>query len=183
MQTTIPCGTPVGVYLTQYPCPLPCPIPYPSCPPTTCVTCLPEKQCVGIQPDLGYVIDVHEMARNSPYFRRVLFTQPDGIQLVIVQLAPEQNLGQEVNAQMDIIVRVEGGTGLARIGNNYFEIMNGALLIVPRGLIHDIQNTGEDILSLSILYTKPLLIPGQVEECKPCTQPMNTLPVFQICNS
>lgn len=60
----------------------------------------------------------------------------------------------------------QSGTGIARVGNNLFQVQNGALIIVPRGIISEVKNNCFDCLKFFITYSRPIFCPGQVQEEK-----------------
>lgn len=76
---------------------------------------IPEKEDVGIQPEIGYAINIKDVTELNPYYRRVLYSSTlesypsycnhilnktkkdnknysneEGIQLVIMSLKPEK---------------------------------------------------------------------------------------------
>jgi mannose-6-phosphate isomerase-like protein (cupin superfamily) len=131
---------------------------------------IPEKTGpdVGDQPPVGYAIGAPAAANANPYFRRVLYTAPDGTgQLVLMTLQPRESIGLEAHPRVLQVIRVEGGVGTARVGNQTMHVGTGALVIVPPSVLHDVANVSDvEPLHLSVFYTEALHEPGLVEPLK-----------------
>ncbi|AJF98327.1 cupin motif-containing protein [Pandoravirus inopinatum] len=131
---------------------------------------IPEKTGpdVGDQPPVGYAIGAPAVAVANPYFRRVLYTAPDGTgQLVVMTLQPRESIGLEAHRSTLQIIRVEAGVGTARVGNQTMHVGPGALVIVPPSVLHDVVNVSDvEPLNLTVFYTEPLHEPGTVDPLK-----------------
>ena len=131
---------------------------------------IPEKTGadVGRQPEAGYTIAAPIIAAANPYFRRVLYTTPDGRgQLTAMTLQPRENIGLEYHAGATQLISVQEGAGTARVGNQLYHVGPGALIIVPANVVHDVNNTSDtDTLHLLVFYTNALHRPGLVEPTK-----------------
>ncbi|AGO82230.1 Cupin [Pandoravirus dulcis] len=131
---------------------------------------IPEKTGpdVGDQPPVGYAIGAPAVAVANPYFRRVLYTAPEGAgQLVVMTLQPRESIGLEAHRSTLQVVRVEAGVGTVRVGNQTMHVGPGALVIVPPGVLHDVVNVSDvEPLNLTIFYTEPLHEPGIVDPLK-----------------
>lgn len=135
---------------------------------------IPEKTGPGVgeQPDVGYTIEAPIIAAENPYFRRVLFTSPDGMgQLTAMTLQPNESIGLEAHPSAVQVIMVQEGSGTARVGNQLYHVAPGALIIVPSNVLHDVVNTSPgEPLRVLIFYTAPLHEPGMVEPCKDSEQ-------------
>jgi len=60
----------------------------------------------------GYLTNIEEKTRHNSYFRQVLFTAPHS-QLVVMTLAPNEEIGLETHAEVEQFIRVEEGSGKA----------------------------------------------------------------------
>ncbi|AVK76847.1 Cupin [Pandoravirus macleodensis] len=131
---------------------------------------IPEKTGpdVGDQPPVGYAIGAPAVAAANPYFRRVLYTVPDGGgQLVAMTLRPHENIGLEAHRTVTQTIRVEGGVGTARVGNTTLHVGPGALVVIPPSVLHDVVNVSDvEPLQLTVFYTEALHPPGIVEPLK-----------------
>lgn len=127
---------------------------------------IPEKQGVGVQPEEGIVINIRDMALfNNEFFRRIIYTSSNnsgnGMQLAVMNLLPGEEIGTEVHTNGDQQIRVEEGIGRAKIGNDIYEIKENALIIVPKGIAHNVINISDTVsLKLSIIYSFAAHPPG-----------------------
>lgn len=102
----------------------------------------------------GYVDNVHRIALDSTNFREVLYTATQ-MQLVVMSLLPSEAIGEEVH-DLDQCIRVEDGEGTAVLDGHEHPIISGSMLIIPKGMRHDIRNTSTTVaLKLSTLYAPP----------------------------
>ena len=120
-----------------------------------------------MQPDAGYAINVEVMALENRFFRRVLYTIPNGTQLVVMSIPPGQSVGQDIHPHSDQTIYVVCGEGVGKVGNSMFRVGQGALLMIPRGVVHDIGNSGDYLLQLYTLYSDAIYEPGFVDEVNP----------------
>ena len=58
----------------------------------------------------GYVTNIEEKSLDNNFFREVLFTGPHS-QLVLMSLAPGEEIGLETHTDIDQFIRIEAGTG------------------------------------------------------------------------
>jgi len=112
----------------------------------------------------GYVTDIEKVTLENDLFRKVLYTAKN-CQLVVMSLAPGEDIGEEVH-QLDQFFRCEQGTGKAVLDGVGNTIENGTVVIVPAGARHNIINTGADALKLYTLYAPPNHRDGVVHATK-----------------
>jgi mannose-6-phosphate isomerase-like protein (cupin superfamily) len=109
--------------------------------------------------------DIEERARRNTYFREVVSTGPH-CQVVVMSLAPGQDIGEEVHQGVDqIFVFVEGG-GDAILDGERTPVAPGRLVHVMAGVRHDIVNTGPKDLRFYTIYAPAQHLPGTVHETK-----------------
>ena len=114
----------------------------------------------------GYIADVEELTLGNTDFRRVLYTGKH-LQLVLMALAPGEEIGAEVHKTHDQFFRVEAGSGAVEIDGVRTPIKDDDVVIVPAGARHNVINTGEGPLKLYTLYGPPEHRDGLVHVEKP----------------
>jgi mannose-6-phosphate isomerase-like protein (cupin superfamily) len=101
----------------------------------------------------GFVKDIESIAVKNNDFRRVLYTAKYS-QLVVMSLAPSEEIGEEIH-KLDQFFRVEEGSGEAVLEGVRTPIASGFAIIVPAGTNHNIINTGRVSMKLYTLYSPP----------------------------
>ena len=102
----------------------------------------------------GFVDDIEKLTIGNQDFRRVLYTGHH-TQLVLMALAPAEEIGEEVHEDTDQFFRVEQGEGEVVIDSRSFPIRDGSAIVVPAGARHNVRNTGGKSLRLYTLYSPP----------------------------
>lgn len=113
----------------------------------------------------GYVADIEALTEGNADFRRVLYTGHH-LQLVLMSLAPGEDIGAEVHATHDQFFRVESGEGEAVIDGEAHGVGPGSGIVVPAGARHDLRNTGTTALKVYTLYGPPNHLDQLVERTK-----------------
>lgn len=99
--------------------------------------------------------DIEKITTENNEFRRILTTTPT-MQLVLMSLAPKQEIGMETHPHATQFVRVENGYGLAIINGNLYALANDIAVIIPPNTPHNIINTSPEIpLKLYTIYSPP----------------------------
>lgn len=88
----------------------------------------------------GYYINIEEKTLANEYFREVLFTGSH-MQLVVMSLNPEEEIGLEVHDHVDQFFRFEAGMGKVIIDGKEIIVGDGDIVVVPAGAKHNIINT------------------------------------------
>ena len=101
----------------------------------------------------GYVANIEQAALENENFRKVLYTAKNS-QLVVMSLAPGEDIGQEVH-QLDQFIRCEAGEGKAILDGVEHAISDGFAIIVPAGASHNIVNTSKAAMKLYTVYSPP----------------------------
>lgn len=112
------------------------------------------------------VIDIERTTLDNPYFRQVIATSPH-MQLVVMSLHPHENIGYEVHPYVTQFIRIEAGTGEARIGDEYYPLEANSAVFIPAGTWHDILNTGDEDLKLYTIYAPVMHPADRVDVYKP----------------
>ena len=113
----------------------------------------------------GYVVNIEEKSVKNGYFREVLFTGPHS-QLVVMSLAPGEDIGMETHDENDQFFRVEEGKGEVSIDGRSTRIESDDAIVIPAGARHNIRNTGNKALKLYTLYAPPQHEDGTVHRTK-----------------
>ena len=98
----------------------------------------------------GFHSNIEKLTLANNNFRQVLYTGSHS-QLVLMSLAPNEEIGMETHSENDQFFRIESGTGKCVIDSNEYDISDGSAIIVPAGASHNVINTS-DLTPLK-LYT------------------------------
>ena len=102
----------------------------------------------------GYCEDIEKATLENEDFRRVLYTGRN-LQLVLMSLAPGEEIGEETHEDRDQFFRFEEGEGVVVIDGVENEVEDDFAVIVPAGACHNVKNTGEEPLQFYTLYGPP----------------------------
>ena len=104
-----------------------------------------------------FVNDIEDITLDNEYYRKVIYTTKDkNMQLVIMSLKPEEEIGMEVHKNVDQFFRIEKGSGVVVYGINKKtkNIKENDVIIIPAGIYHNIINTDKHTeLKLYTIYT------------------------------
>jgi len=109
----------------------------------------------------GFVQDIKVLASQNSKFRRVLYTG-SGLQLVLMSLKSDEDIGEEVHDDRDQFFLVEKGKGEIWIDGTTTKIHRGMCMLVPAGARHNVLNTGNRKLRLATVYGPPQHADGAV---------------------
>ncbi len=105
---------------------------------------------------MSYFVDnIEKLTQENTNFRKVLFTNPNGIQLVLMSLKPNEDIGLEVHTDVDQFIRIESGNGVAILNNKEHKISDGFSVLIPKGTKHNIINTGQTLMKIYSIYSPP----------------------------
>lgn len=114
----------------------------------------------------GYVTNIEEKSLKNGYFRQVLFTAPHS-QLVVMSIAPGEDIGMETHDTVDQFIRVEAGSGKAVLNGQETKLADGSAVVIPAGVEHNIVNTSQTTaLKLYTLYTPPQHPDGTIHKTR-----------------
>ena len=102
----------------------------------------------------GYCEDINEATIANSDFRRVLYTGQH-LQLVLMSLAPGEEIGEEVHEDRDQFFRFEEGEGVVVIDGKDNKVEDDFAVIVPAGARHNVRNTSDEPLQFYTLYGPP----------------------------
>ena len=112
----------------------------------------------------GYVHNIETEAIENEDFRKVLYTD-ERLQLVVMSLAPNEDIGDEVH-ELDQFIRVEKGEGKSVLNGEEHAISDGYAVVIPKGVRHNIINSGNGHMKLYTIYTPPEHKDGTVHKTK-----------------
>lgn len=113
----------------------------------------------------GYIVNIEEETIENNNFRKVLYTAKNS-QLVLMNLKPGEDIGEEVHDNVDQFFRIDAGQGKAIIEGVEHEIENGYAVVIPAGTLHNIVNTGSEPLKLYTIYSPPNHLDGVIHATK-----------------
>ena len=114
----------------------------------------------------GYLTNIEEKTLANSYFREVLFTGPHS-QLVVMALAPGEEIGMETHDEVDQFIRVETGKGKAILNGEEHDLEDGSAVVIPAGTQHNIVNSSpSESLKLYTIYTPPEHPEGTIHKDK-----------------
>lgn len=88
----------------------------------------------------GFNSNIETDTLENSAFRKVLYTAKH-MQLVLMSLLPNEEIGMETHTENDQFFRFETGIGKCIIDGNEYEVKDGSAVIVPAGAKHNIINT------------------------------------------
>lgn len=114
----------------------------------------------------GHVTNIEMDTLENEDFRRVLFTGPN-TQLVLMTLAPGEDIGLETHDAVDQFLRIESGVGIVVLDGEKSDLVDGSSVVIPAGVEHNVINTSDDEpLRLYTLYSPPEHPDGTVHRTK-----------------
>ena len=100
----------------------------------------------------GYYGKIEQLTIENENFRKVLYTG-EHCQLVLMSLAPGEDIGEEVHEGNDQFFRFEKGEGKVVIDETEYTVKDGDAVIVPTGAKHNVINTSMiEALKLYTIY-------------------------------
>lgn len=110
----------------------------------------------------GFCSNIEKDTLDNNNFRKVLYTGKHS-QLVLMSLAPNEEIGMEVHPDNDQFFRFEKGEGKVIIDGNEYVVKDGFAVIVPAGAQHNVINTSaEKELKLYTIYSPAHHVDGIV---------------------
>jgi mannose-6-phosphate isomerase-like protein (cupin superfamily) len=114
----------------------------------------------------GYVANIEKKSLENKYFREVLYTGPHS-QLVVMSIAPGEDIGMETHKNVDQFFRVEGGIGRAILNGKEYNLEDGSAVVIPAGTEHNIINRSQtEPLKVYTIYSPPNHPDGTIHKDK-----------------
>ena len=84
--------------------------------------------------------NIEKETLQNNYYRKVLYTVKNQMQLVLMSLNPDENIPEEIHPIISQFMRIESGRGQAIINNKKYMLKDGVTIIIPPGTKHFIKN-------------------------------------------
>jgi len=107
---------------------------------------------------------------DNENYRKVLHTTSH-MQLVVMSLKPNEEIGMETHDYIDQFIRVESGSGIAIVDDIEYNLSDDISIIIPAGANHNIINTSKtEKLKLYTIYSPPNHKRNTIQSTKPIEQ-------------
>jgi mannose-6-phosphate isomerase-like protein (cupin superfamily) len=122
-----------------------------------------------------FVVDINRATLGNDTYMTTLWTG-EHMQLVMISIPVGDSLGLELYQAIDVIIRLEQGSGVALMGNAsnnlYFQqlVFEDDTIFVPANTWHNVVNTGNVPIKLTAIYSTPQHPWGTVETTTPSPQ-------------
>jgi len=114
----------------------------------------------------GCVVNLEKDTVKNTDFRRVLYTGKYS-QLVLMNLKPMEEIGEETHEDVDQFFRFEKGQGKVTIDDVEHLVRDGDGVIVPAGARHNVVNVSKSMdLKLYTIYSPPEHQDGTIRHTK-----------------
>ena len=112
----------------------------------------------------NYIRNIEEATLANENFRTVIYTDAR-MQLVLMTIQPNENIPKETHGSVDQFLRIEQGEGKAILDGKEFLLADGSVIIIPKGVEHEIINTSStESLKLYTIYTPPEHADGTIHK-------------------
>ncbi len=117
------------------------------------------------------MLNVPQAAWQNQNFRAALWTG-NRLQMVVMSIPVHEEIGAEVHAAVDQMIRVEEGQAAVQVGGDkdhpgaQKRLGRGDAIFVPAGTWHNVINIGPRALKLSTIYAPPEHPVGTVHHTK-----------------
>lgn len=112
----------------------------------------------------GYIVHLEEATLKNTDYRRVLYTA-EGTQLVLMSIPSGVEIGEETH-HLDQFIRIDQGEATVILNGEKYTLADGDAVVIPRGMAHNIINTGKEDLKLYSLYSPPEHKDGTIHRTK-----------------
>ncbi len=114
---------------------------------------------------MPFQTNIVKAAAENTDFRRVVFTGQNS-QLVLMNIPPHGEVGQETHKDVEQIFYFQSGTGEAILDGVTTPIAPGDVVVVTPGTQHNFRNTGTIPLQIITTYAPPNHIDGRIQPTK-----------------
>jgi mannose-6-phosphate isomerase-like protein (cupin superfamily) len=112
----------------------------------------------------GFITNIEKATLENSDYRRVLYTAKHS-QLVLMSLAPSEEIGEEVH-HLDQFIRIEAGTVRVILDGVEYILNADDAVIIPEGTRHNVINNGTEVVKLYSIYSPPEHKDGTVHKTK-----------------
>ena len=114
----------------------------------------------------GFVNNIEKETLENENFRKVIYTAKH-MQLVLMSLLPNEDIGEEVHENVDQFFRIESGNGKVIMNGEEHEISDGSSIIVPAGTNHNLINlSSTEKLKLYTIYSPANHPDGKIHQTR-----------------
>lgn len=114
---------------------------------------------------MSFQVNIEKEAKENNFFRKVLYTGKHA-QLVLMSLAPGEDIGEETHDTVDQFFYFVQGNGESVIEGKASSFVTGDAIFVPAGTLHNFRNTGTEALKLFTTYSPPNHPDGTIHKTK-----------------
>lgn len=118
-----------------------------------------------ITKSMSYTVNILKETAENTNFRKVLFTGAKS-QLVVMDISPGGEIGEETHAHVEQTLFFMSGTGKAVLDGKESDIGAGDVVVVTPGTKHNFLNTGTESLKVYTVYAPPNHIDGRIHITK-----------------
>lgn len=104
--------------------------------------------------DIGMIINIDKETINNTNYRKVLFTT-DKLQLVLMNIQPGEEIGEEIHEDGDQFIRIEQGRCKVILNDEEYIAETDSGIIIKANVKHNIINIGTDELKIYSIYCPP----------------------------
>ena len=108
----------------------------------------------------GLVVNEQEgetvMIRNGTTILRIKVSKAQGSQsmsFLSESILPGEGIPVHKHLNEDELIFIHKGSGLFTLGEKEYAVTEGAVVVVPKGIWHGLQNTGKENLEMRFAYT------------------------------
>ncbi|MDW5562318.1 MAG: cupin domain-containing protein [Methanomassiliicoccus sp.] len=113
----------------------------------------------------GFNSNIERDTLDNTNFRKVMYTAKYS-QLVLMCLKPGEEIGMEAHDDGDQFFRFEEGEGMVSIDGHEYKVKDGSAVVIPAGAMHNVTNTGKDLLKMYTIYSPPEHQDGTLHKTK-----------------
>lgn len=108
------------------------------------------------------ILGIKKLVKENENFRKVVFTGKQA-QVVVMNLMPGDEIGEETHPAIDQLFFVTDGRGEVELDGKATPVEEDDLAIVPAGTRHNFRNTGKKPLKVVTVYGSPVHAPEAVQ--------------------
>jgi mannose-6-phosphate isomerase-like protein (cupin superfamily) len=112
----------------------------------------------------GFVTNIEKATLENENYRKVLYTTHN-CQLVLMCIQPGDEIGAEVH-DLDQFIRVEQGKCEVHLDGVVHNMEDDFAVVIPKGVNHNVINTGDQPLKVYSIYTPPEHKDGTIHQTK-----------------
>lgn len=117
------------------------------------------------QANQSFATNIVKETEDNTYFRKVLFTGTRS-QLVVMDIPPGGEVGEEVHKYTEQTLFFLSGTGKAIVNDQERPVVAGDVIVITPGTKHNFLNTGKTSLKLYTVYSPPNHYDGRIHVTK-----------------